>query len=715
MVARILLSSALVLSMLLTAFPQQPTPPPLNQTPQLKKPYEIDSQDVVKISTNLVQIDVAVTKDGKIVPDLQPEDFEIFEDGKPQVITNFSYVSNVPEAATPTTVPAAGSREKIATPVPPAKINLGDQRRIAALVIDDQAISWENMGPVRQQIKKMIDEMSPNDLLAIIRTDGDVGALQQFTNDKRILQSALDGLRWNPCSRAGTRVFAPLGQIGPDKSICQQGYGHANTTLISLNFILKGMSLLPGRKSLVFFSDYMPIEDQERSLDGKIISTMPSSPAEMNSLPESATGSLPGLDNSYADQLQRIAEVAIRSSVVIYAVDTRGLQYTGLTPADRTTNVPAILQLEKDREHQLARGREGSDLIARQTGGFLIKNSNDFGLKRIMEDQQGYYLIGFRPAEETFNRNFHHIRARVKRSGFTVRTRAGFYGFTSEQARPPLLSTPDAMNKALGSPFGAHDVSTRLTTFFIDEGTGPLLRSFLYLDPHDLTFSDRPDGLRGANIELKAMLFGDNGKVIQEANQRGSIGIDPKTYDRTLSEGVTYTFDVPLKTPGGIQFRVAVRDVATGHIGSAGQFVDIPKLQNGLLAMSGIVIREENATGAAITNRFADDVRTGPAVRRFHQGSTADFGYMIYNASQTSKLMAQMRLYHDGKIILSPEPAAISLGGQTDRRRLTNRSRLQLGSEMTPGGYVLQIIVTDSADKQKPRVTSQWIDFEIVK
>ena len=131
--------------------------------------------------------------------------------------------------------------------------------------------------------------------------------------------------------------------------------------------------------------------------------------------------------------------------MVIYAVDTRGLQYTGLTAADQVTGnsrqmTTQIAATMRSRSAQLLSGREGSDLIARQTGGFLIRNSNDFGLKKVMEDQQGYYLIGFRPTEETFNRNFHHIKARLKRSGFTVRTRAGFYGFTEEQARPPALS-----------------------------------------------------------------------------------------------------------------------------------------------------------------------------------------------------------------------------------------------------------------------------------
>jgi hypothetical protein len=372
-----------------------------------------------------------------------------------------------------------------------------------------------------------------------------------------------------------------------------------------------------------------------------------------------------------------------------------------------------IMQTMRSRSAQLFSGQEGADLIARQTGGFLVKNSNDFGLKRIMEEQKGYYLIGFRPSEETFNRNFHHLKVKLKRNGLTVRTREGFYGFTSDQAQPPMLSTADAMNKALLSPFGAHDLSMRLTTFFIDEpNRGPELRSFVYLNPHDLTLADQPDGGRTAHLEIKIILFGDNGKVLEEANPSGVLRIPPNGYERAMRDGITYAFDVPAKVRGGSQFRVAVRDMASGRIGSAGQFVEIPNLQTGRLAMSGIVVREQSPAGS---NRTVDDIASGPAIRHFHQGSNAVFAYIIYNANQASQLTAQTRLYRDGKMIFSPAPVAVSAQAQGGAQRLATGGGLQLGSDMAPGDYVLQIIVTDSTDKQKPRVTSQWIDFEIVK
>src|SRR6266699_2311447 len=123
-------SFVIILSFLLSsAHPQQPasqSPQPSAATTQQSR-SGTDDQDVIRITTNLVQVDAVVTKDGKQVTDLKPEDFELFEDGHPQTITNFSYVSNVPTvpskvAATP---PA---KDKIGAPIVPAAVRPHDVR-----------------------------------------------------------------------------------------------------------------------------------------------------------------------------------------------------------------------------------------------------------------------------------------------------------------------------------------------------------------------------------------------------------------------------------------------------------------------------------------------------------------------------------------------------------------------------------------------------------
>src|SRR5947208_10277675 len=98
---------------------------------------------------------------------------------------------------------ASAAKDKTA-PSARRAIHPNDTRRTVAFVVDDLGMSNESVVQARRQLRKFVDEqLQPNDLVAIIRTGGDVGALQQFTNDKRLLHSAIEHLKWNHCSRTG--------------------------------------------------------------------------------------------------------------------------------------------------------------------------------------------------------------------------------------------------------------------------------------------------------------------------------------------------------------------------------------------------------------------------------------------------------------------------------------------------------------------------------
>ena len=129
MVQSTLLSLMLLVALLPRATGQQPqrptTEPSKPATTQPQNPPDVDSQDVVKITTNLVQVDAVVTKDGKQVNDLKPEDFQLFEDGKPQTITNFSYISNVSTVPLNVAVTPPG-KDKNGAPVVPAAVRPHD-------------------------------------------------------------------------------------------------------------------------------------------------------------------------------------------------------------------------------------------------------------------------------------------------------------------------------------------------------------------------------------------------------------------------------------------------------------------------------------------------------------------------------------------------------------------------------------------------------------
>src|SRR5229473_5927056 len=396
-------------------------PPPAQPQTQPQKPEDIE---VVRITTNLVQVDAVVTdKNGKVVTDLKPEEVQILEDGKPQKITHFSY--NVIQSALVTPPAKPANVDKNAPPAPPVALKPEQVRRTMAIVVDDLGLSFESTHFVRQALKKFVDEqMQAGDLVAIIRTSGGMGALQQFTSDKRQLHAAIERVKWYANGRAGVSAFAPIESPPPGST----GPGDDNTTpthptddldqfredlyavgtLGALSYVIRGLRELPGRKSILLLSDGIKVFNRD--------------------------------DPSKSDRVQqalfRLTDQANRASVVIYTMDARGLQTLGLTAADNLSGMTAdqVQTQMSNRRSDFFEGQNGLNYLAQETGGIAIRNTNDLarGVKRVLDDQRGYYLIGYRPDASTFDpktgrRKFHHLSLKVTRPGNSVRMRNGFF------------------------------------------------------------------------------------------------------------------------------------------------------------------------------------------------------------------------------------------------------------------------------------------------
>ncbi|MGZ8848066.1 MAG: hypothetical protein ACXW3C_16530, partial [Pyrinomonadaceae bacterium] len=101
-------------------------------------------------------------------------------------------------------------------------------------------------------------------------------------------------------------------------------------------------------------------------------------------------------------------------------------------------------------------------------------------------------------------------------------------------------------------------------------------------------------------------------------------------------------------------------------------------------------------------------------------GETLRYGFVIYNArldknASQPQLQTQVRLFRNGEPVFAGKLQPFPLNNPPDLARLAAESSIQLGAEMIPGEYVLQVIATDLLADEKHRTTTQWIDFEIVK
>lgn len=203
--------------------------------------------------------------------------------------------------------------------------------------------------------------------------------------------------------------------------------------------------------------------------------------------------------------------------------------------------------------------------------------------------------------------------------------------------------------------------------------------------------------------------------------------VSESEHKRLLREGLVYYVTVPLKKPGAYQLRMSLRDSASERVGSASQFVDAPDIKKKRLALSGIILRAQSPAqaggalaSAAGEGREEGSARTSAAVRQFKPGTIIEYAFFIYNpkldkASSRPQLITQVKLFHDGKEIFSGKELPYDSSGQIDLQRLPTGGAIQLANSMEPGDYVLQVIVTDPLADQKHRLSTQWMDFQIVK
>lgn len=664
---------------------------------------EIDEK-VVRLGVTLVQVDAIVTdKDGRPVTDLSRDDFELLQDDRPQTITNFSFVT--PRPLPETELEAVESAVPIR--LPPERV-----RRTIAIVVDDLA-SNDSALSARKAIKSFVDErLEPGDQIAIVQARGGAGALQQFTTNREDLYAAIERIRYVPRSRPemdcddGTGGGAKADDTGLGDSRRTDLF--VRGTLGVLNFVVRGLRSLPGRKSVVLLSDGMTC-----AIEG----------FEAN-----------GVESSRVRRaVQTLIDFSNRSSVAIYSIDVRGVVPVGFE-ADESTNRFRRLsdigdQLTR-RASALFRSRDVLSQLADQTGGLFIYNTNDItgGLRRAVDDQRGYYLLGYVPEDATFSAEgrseFHRIAVRARRPGLTVRARSGFYGYPDDQGEIETRSASQRMVDAVISPFAASGVRMKLTPLFtVDPRRGPSVLCFLHVDARDLTFAVDRDGTRVARVELLVVAFGDNGGMVNRQSSTPEIRLSETDYQRVLQSGYDQTIAVPLDRPGAYSMRVALRDLQSDRIGSAYQFIELPDVGGNDLAMSGIVITASSAQFDVRNLNKAQkptpvESASGPAVRRFKVGDRLSYGFEIYNArpdkiSRRPALELTVRVYRAGKLVLSNVVAPLDPGQHADASRIRVSRGLSLGDEMKPGTYVLELVVRDVLPDSKPRSSTQWMDFEV--
>ena len=657
----------------------------------------------------------AVVTDGRGQPvtDLKKEDFELTENGKPQDVSFFSMVK-IPGrgvARQPENSPANGKPDVPAGATRPAE-TIG---RTALLYIDTLHLSPQSLLLAKKSLRKFIDErLTDRDLAAIVTSAGSLGVVEQFTRDRRLLRYAVDRLSSRPNARdsrftpyiaglvdrgdrdamqvARAIYIAEEGGAPNDPSIMQLVQARARqvlseasylrrATLITMREVVQRLSDMPGQRLLVMVSDGFTLFDNFGGQD--------------------------------TNDLQSVTSLAVRSGVVIYSIDAKGLQPPGIFDAS-IGNMPMDPRIssyisagERDLEN-------GLNALAKDTGGEAFFNTNDMAgaMGRALDDNQIYYSLGYYPTIEESNKKFRKITIRIKNHPeYRVRAQRGYLpADLAKKAKEDEAKTPQQrFINAILEPLPRTDIGvTAIPTFVEVPEDNAQISLQINIDGKTLNYREE-NGRYRFDAELVTMIYNSDGKRVDLKSENISGNLTPARMELARQSGFQYNRRAQLK-PGLYQIRVGVTQLADERTGTAAAWIEIPDLsKKNRMALSSLFLTDALAMGiqepASNNGQSAASTpsKMVQGVRYYKANQQVVYFFRLYNVAddkpETDAVMQIEILQDETPIITIPwQPVATRqigkdakgpvIGGQFAMRNIQ------------PGIYELRVSIKNSKMKR---------------
>jgi VWFA-related protein len=692
-------------------------------------PVGSQGDEIIRINTDLVQLDVMVfDKQGKFVKDLQPEQFELRLDGRPQTIAFFDRVTS-----------GSGREEAQLSALRDAKTRSNIQGtssdeafrgRAIFFFIDDLHLSSDSIARTRKLLQRYIDnDMGENDQAVIISASGQIGFLQQLTDNKSVLHAAVMQINYRArSSRSLDLERPPISEFEAlaiarndtsainyfaDQTLKENPEMYANresaeeavrmrarqileqtavttvSTLTALQNLVRSSAQLAGRKLTFFISD------------GFFLDT-----------------SKPGL----AQKLDDLISAAARSGVVIYTMDARGLT-TGLPDASSNvaSNKPGRLTAINGGE--VSASQDLLRTLAADTGGRALLNTNalDKALTNSLSETSAYYLIAWKPDRQTDSTNkFQHIEISIKEHPeLSVRSRRGFYAKPTNAPAPksiklaskaPASSPQEAeLRAAIGSLYPRTALPTHLSLGYVNTANeGTMLTASIQVDAADYEVGTE-EGPTASKFDVLCVVFDSKGKPVTSV--KSQVSFAPKSAVQGQPSLRRAAFSRQFKmTPGLYQVRLAARDNKSGRTGSSRQWIEIPDIPGSDLALGSLIVAEHAPEiPSAQANAPAPEIMYIRADHLLKRTSQLSFSTFIYNAASPPDITLGVSVLRNGQPVIVVPPKRIETKGPPDFRRIPYAGEVALG-DIGPGNYVLQVTIIDQTTK---RTATQELKFAV--
>src|SRR5579883_1398065 len=684
---------ALAVSGLLTATAQQ-APQNIANGPQ--------TDLRISTTTQLVVEDVLIKgKDGKPILDLKPEDFTITEDGKPQKISVFEFQKledNSAPGAKPTVEPATASKEKSAakpvTTIEIAPERPGDlkyrNRRLLVMFFDMTSMPIQDQKRAQEAALKFLrTQMKPADLMAIMTFSSDVKVLEDFTDDRDLLEKDINGLivgegqgfEINNQDDSAADTGAAFQQDDTEFNIF-----NTDRQLSALETAVKMLGSLNEKKSLIYFASGM-----QRN----------------------------GLDNQA--QLRSTVNAAIRANVSFYPIDARGL-VAEAPLGDATKGSPGGQGMYSGsslhaRLSNFQNQQETLYTLAADTGGKALLDNNDLsmGIVQAQQDMASYYIIGYYSSNTALDGRFRRVKITMNDKS-TLATiakldyRQGYYAgkqfnkFTESDKEHQLAEA-----LVLGDPVTDMDLALELDYFRLarDRYFVPLAVKI----PGSEIELARHGGAESTRLDFIGQVKDSKGAVV--ANVRDNIQVKLKGETGPQLSKTTLEYDTGFTLPPGpYSLKFLARENETGKMGTYETNFVVPDLttEQKYLPISSVVLssqRQPLAAAIATAEKdkkilaahplIQDGVKLVPSVTLVFR---ADQNLYVYleayepSADTTQPVMANVSFYRGKVKAFETDPLRVDDGLNPKTKAVPLRFSLPL-AKLKPGKYTCQVSVLD--------------------
>ena len=630
---------------------------------------------VFRVEIDFVEADAyVVDAQNNPVKDLTADDFEVIEDGKPQKVTSFSLVNIPIERA---------ERPLFATQPVEADVQTNEhlEGRIYLIVLDDLHTEFTRTPRVKAAMRRFFERsFGTNDLAAVVFTGRSSGS-QDFTNNPRLLMSAVDKFVGRKLPSAtierlqNVRTNPATGglQPGDDSQMMERSF-IARNAMGTVRKLAEFMANVRGRrKALMLVGEGVDYDIHEAvGLAGSTASAV------------------------LLDTHDAIAS-ATRGNVSIYAIDPRGLTTGDEELITVSSTMPEQGAGLNSLQNELRLSQDSLRVLAANTGGFAAVNQNDFNsaFDRIVQENSQYYLLGYYSNNSRRDGRYRKIQIRVTRPGLrVVRARNGYYEPRGRRPADPKPAANPVLAAALASPLPVAGLPLKVFAgAYKGEAPNAAVAVVLELDASKLDFVEA-NGTFNEALEFVSAATDSKGKVFGGERQTANLTLKPDTYARAKERGFRVLTQMNLP-PGHYQLRLAAGN-RNGKAGSVLYDLEVPEFYKEKFVMSGVALTAASA-GLTPTVKAKDplgDFLPGPpiATREFEVGDTLMFFAEFYEGGSSSPHMVDL------KAELRAE------GGRVVREAAEQRSsaevrggggygfagRLPL-SDLEPGLYVLHV------------------------